>query len=90
MARIGDIYADRDLFSQAAPYWERIPQAAPGQPGGYLEAATIYWDYFDFDNALRLLGEGPRSPGQRRTFMPTKPARSTKTSAIIRTRSTNM
>jgi tetratricopeptide (TPR) repeat protein len=58
MARIGDIYADREQFAQAAPYWERIPQVAPGQPGGYLEAATIYWDYFDFDNALRLLGKG--------------------------------
>jgi predicted Zn-dependent protease len=58
MARIGDIYADREQFAQAAPYWERIPQAAPGQPGGYLEAATIYWDYFDFDNALRLLRNG--------------------------------
>ena len=58
MARIGDIYADRELFAQAAPYWERIPQAAPGESAGYLEAATIYWDYFDFDNALRLLGKG--------------------------------
>ena len=58
MARIGDIYADRDQFTQAAPYWERIPQVAPGQPAGYLEAATIYWDYFDFDNAMRLLGKG--------------------------------
>jgi predicted Zn-dependent protease len=58
MARIGDIYADRELFAQAAPYWERIPQVAPGQPAGYLEAATIYWDYFDFDNALRLLDKG--------------------------------
>ncbi len=58
MARIGDIYADRELVAQAAPYWERIPQAAPGQSGGYLEAATIYWDYFDFDNALRLLSKG--------------------------------
>ncbi len=58
MARIGDIYADRDLFSEAAPYWERIPQASPGQSEGYLEAATIYWDYFDFDNAIRLLGKG--------------------------------
>ena len=58
MARIGDIYADRDQFAQAAPYWECIPQVAPGHSGGYLEAATIYWDYFDFDNALRLLGEG--------------------------------
>ncbi len=58
LARIGDIYADRELFAKAAPYWERIPRVSPGEPGGYLEAATIYWDYFDFDNAMRLLGEG--------------------------------
>ncbi len=58
LARVGDIYADRDLFAQAAPYWERIPQIDPGQSGGYLEAATIYWDYYDFDNALRLLNHG--------------------------------
>jgi cellulose synthase operon protein C len=58
LARIGDIYADRELFAKAAPYWERIPRVAPGEAGGYLEAATIYWDYFDFDNALRLLAEG--------------------------------
>ena len=58
MARIGDIYADREQFAQAAPYWERIAQVSPGQSAGYLEAATIYWDYFDFDNALRLLNKG--------------------------------
>jgi predicted Zn-dependent protease len=58
LARIGDIYADRELFAKAAPYWERIPRVAPGEAGGYLEAATIYWDYFDFNNALRLLAEG--------------------------------
>ncbi|MGA7077673.1 MAG: hypothetical protein WBY61_03060, partial [Terriglobales bacterium] len=58
MARIGDIYADREHFADAAPYWERIPQVVPGQSGGYLEAATIYWDYYDFDNALRVLHEG--------------------------------
>ncbi len=58
MARIGDIYADRDLFAKASPYWDRIPTVVPGQSGGYLEAASIYWDYFDFDNALRLLNDG--------------------------------
>ena len=58
MARIGDIYADHEQFAQSAPYWERIPQVAPGRPDGYLEAATIYWDYFDFNNALRLLNKG--------------------------------
>jgi tetratricopeptide (TPR) repeat protein len=58
MARIGDIYSDRELFAQAAPYWERIPQVAPGESGGYLESATIYWDYYDFKNALRVLNQG--------------------------------
>ena len=58
LARIGDIYADRDQFAQAAPYWERIPQVSPGQPTGYLDAATIYWDYYDFENALRVLNLG--------------------------------
>lgn len=58
MARIGDIYADRDQFSNAAPYWERIPQITPGKPDGYLETATIYWDYFDFESALRWLASG--------------------------------
>lgn len=63
LARIGDIYADRELFADAAPYWERIPKVAPGESGGYLEAATIYWDYFDFDSALRLLNEGRKKRG---------------------------
>ncbi len=58
MARIGDIYADRELFAKAAPYWERIPKIGPGDASGYLEAATIYWDYYDFENALRVLGQG--------------------------------
>jgi predicted Zn-dependent protease len=63
LARIGDIYSDREMFAQAAPYWERIPKVAPGESSGYLEAATIYWDYFDFDNALRLLNEGRKNLG---------------------------
>jgi tetratricopeptide (TPR) repeat protein len=63
LARIGDIYSDRELFVQAAPYWERIPKVAPGESGGYLEAATIYWDYFDFENAQRLLEEGRKKLG---------------------------
>ncbi len=58
LARIGDIYADRELFSRAAPYWERMAQVRPGEPQAYLDAATVYWDYYDFDSALRLLNEG--------------------------------
>jgi tetratricopeptide (TPR) repeat protein len=38
--------------------WNRIPQIEPGNADGYLEAATVFWDYFQFDDALRLLSEG--------------------------------
>jgi len=68
MSRIGDIYADRDLFAKAAPYWDRIPEIQPGQAGGYLEAASIYWDYFDFDNALRQLNDGRKKLGDENLY----------------------
>lgn len=58
LARIGDIYADRSLFSEAAPFWFRMAQIHPGESSGYLQSATIFWDYFDFDNALAQLEKG--------------------------------
>ena len=58
LTRIGEIYADHEEYGRARPYWNRIPQIAPGTPGGYLEAATIFWDYYLFDDALRLMEEG--------------------------------
>lgn len=64
LARIGDIYADRERFEKAAPYWNRMVETEPGSQAGYLDAATIYWDYFDFDNALRLLNDGRAKLGR--------------------------
>lgn len=58
LARIGDIYSDRSQFSLAAPYWNRMPLTEPGNPASYEEAATVFWDYYMFDDALRLLEKG--------------------------------
>jgi tetratricopeptide (TPR) repeat protein len=58
LALIGDIWADREQFDRAAPVWERMAEIEPGRPEGYLEAATVFWDYYLFDDALRMLGEG--------------------------------
>jgi tetratricopeptide (TPR) repeat protein len=63
LTRLGEIYADRELFSRAKPAWDRIPQIQPGTPNGYLEAATIFWDYFRYDDALRLFSEGRKKLG---------------------------
>ncbi len=63
LTEIGEIYADRELFGRARPYWNRIAGIEPGKPDGYLEAATVFWDYFLYDDALRLLEEGRRRLG---------------------------
>jgi len=62
LTRIGDTLADSQStalsvsaqaqLAAAAPYWRRLPQIHPGQPEGYLQAATVFWDYFQFDAAL--------------------------------------
>ena len=60
LTRSGEIYADRELYARARPYWNKIAEIQPGNPEGYLEAATVFWDYFLFDDALRLLADGRR------------------------------
>ena len=58
LARIGDIYADRGRFAEAAPYWTQMAEVHPGEVGGYLQSATVFWDYFDFSSALAQLHKG--------------------------------
>ncbi len=54
----GEIWADHDAFDRARPLWNRIANIAPGCADGYLESATIFWDYFLYDDALRVISEG--------------------------------
>jgi cellulose synthase operon protein C len=60
LARIGDIYADRGHFADAAPYWLRMAEVHAGEENGYLQSATVFWDYFDFDNALTQIEKARR------------------------------
>lgn len=57
LATLGDLYAEAtstggENIALAAPGWRRIPTLHPGTPAGYLTSATIFWDYFQFDDAL--------------------------------------
>ena len=57
LATLGDLYAEAtstggEDLATAAPYWRRMPTLHPGSTQGYLTAATIFWDYFQFDAAL--------------------------------------
>ncbi|MDA1312976.1 MAG: hypothetical protein O2968_06550 [Acidobacteria bacterium] len=64
LARIGDTAADRELFERSAPFWQRMPAVEPGKPEGYLEAATVFWDYYRFDDSLRLMQQGRDALGR--------------------------
>lgn len=55
MARIGDIYADRGRMADADHWWRRMAEVHPGDSSGYLQSATVFWDYFDFQNARQEL-----------------------------------
>ena len=61
LATLGDLYAEATAFrpdaepaalALASPSWRRIPSLHPGTPAGFLTSATIFWDYFQFDDAL--------------------------------------
>ena len=61
LTRVGEIFADREEYASAAPYWNRLALTNPGNSNGYLEAATVFWDYFQFNDALRLIRQGRRA-----------------------------
>jgi len=68
LARIGDIYADRGRFAEAEPYWTRMAEVHPGESAGYLQSATVFWDYFDFSSALAQLHKGRERLAQPTLF----------------------
>jgi cellulose synthase operon protein C len=58
LIRIGEIYADRDLMEPAVTVWNRLRAFEPGDAEGYLEAATLFWDYLRPADALNWLQRG--------------------------------
>ena len=55
LAKIGDIYADHDRLAAARPWWDAMPSTAPGSVNAWRDSATVFWDYFLFDDALRVI-----------------------------------
>ncbi len=68
LARIGDIFADRARFAEARPYWTRMAEVHPGETEGYLQSATVFWDYFDFSSARNQLQRGRDRLGELTLF----------------------
>ena len=60
LIRVGDIYADREMFAKSRPYWNRVPGLEPGNPDAFLESATVFWDYFLYGDTLRIINDARR------------------------------
>ncbi|HEV7683050.1 MAG TPA: hypothetical protein VGO68_13055 [Pyrinomonadaceae bacterium] len=53
--RAGEIQAELGDYNHARAEWEKLIAIGPGQPETYFDTATIYWDYFQYDDALRTI-----------------------------------
>ncbi len=58
LTQVGEIYADRELMTPARDIWVRHAEIEPGKPDGYLEAATLFWDYVRPADAVSWLQRG--------------------------------
>ena len=61
---VGEIYADKDMFAKAAPWWNKVATMRPGVANGYLDSAAVFWNYFQYSDALRMLADARRIAGQ--------------------------
>jgi len=53
----GEVYAQLGDFKRAAEQWDKLIQIEPGERNTYLEVATVFWDYYQFDQAVRVFKE---------------------------------
>jgi len=55
LTRLGEMEAERERFPEAGKFWNRIPEIESGKADSYLQAAMIFWDYYRYDDALRVI-----------------------------------
>ena len=53
--RAGEVQAELGDYTKARAEWEQLIPLARGDHDAYLDTATIYWDYFQYDDALRTI-----------------------------------
>ncbi|MGH9836373.1 MAG: hypothetical protein ACRD9Y_25400, partial [Blastocatellia bacterium] len=64
----GEIYAELGDYQRAGQQWEQLIKLREGDEEIYLNTATIYWDYFQYDDALRTLNEMRRRVGDHTLY----------------------
>ena len=55
--RAGEIQAELGDYERARGEWEQLIALGRGEPETYLETATVYWDYYQYADALRIINQ---------------------------------
>ena len=53
--RAGEIQAELGNYPAARAEWQKLIATGAGEPETYLETATVFWDYFQYDDALATI-----------------------------------
>ncbi len=53
--RTGELYAELGDYNRSREEWDKLIDTARGVRAIYLDTATVYWDYFQYDDALRVI-----------------------------------
>lgn len=53
--RAGELQAELGDYERAGNEWQKLILTAKGEPQIYLDTATVFWDYFQYDDALKTL-----------------------------------
>ncbi|MDQ3130597.1 MAG: hypothetical protein M3Q99_07535, partial [Acidobacteriota bacterium] len=51
----GEVYAELGNYEKAGEEWKKLIATGAGKRETYLDAATVYWDYFQYEDALRTI-----------------------------------
>ncbi|HSK71855.1 MAG TPA: tetratricopeptide repeat protein [Pyrinomonadaceae bacterium] len=53
--RSGEIFAELGNYENAREEWEKLIPTAKGEKEIYLDTATVFWDYFQYEDARRTI-----------------------------------
>ncbi|MEZ5425173.1 MAG: hypothetical protein R2747_02805 [Pyrinomonadaceae bacterium] len=66
--RAGEIRAELGDYKGASEQWEKLIPTAKGEPETYLETATVYWDYFQYEKAQRTISDLRREMNNEKLY----------------------
>jgi predicted Zn-dependent protease len=66
--KAGEAYAERGEFKLAGQQWDKLIELEPGERNTYLEVATVYWDYYQFDQAIRVFKDLRKTAGDQTLY----------------------